>query len=412
MTRYLLLPAFIPLLLSIALDSEGQESLKVCLECRSCDSDYLKRQISWVEYVRDQSLADVYIWSVDQQNGAGGRRYIFHFVGKGNFKQINFDLECFTARAQTDLEIQEAFFHLIKSGIMPFLAQKNNTPQINKPKTQEKIPKSLPVGEPSRDPWRKWVFDIGFNVGYEMESNQKDLELEGNLRARHTSEKWRIRSEIEYDYDHREIMQEHINFIHTNDRINMEGSVVRSLSEHWSAGTFLDASKNSSRNLQQSYRWNGALEWNLYPYTLSHQKEFTIAYYVGPVFMSYMEETIFDKHEERMIGHQLSINYQLKKIWGSLDARLEGFQYINDPTKHRITLDAGARLRIASGLSLRVYGEYQLIHDQIYLPKGSASLEDILLKRKSIATDFSLDFYVGVVYTFGSVYNSIVNTRL
>lgn len=408
MKRYLLHTASVLFLLFISIQTRGQESLKVCVECLSCDMDFLKREITWVEYVRDLSQSDVYIWSVDQQNGAGGRQYTIHFDGQGEYDQISFDLDCFTTSAQTQLEVQTAIIQLIKSGIMPFLTQKGGIADfsISVNNGNEMIPKL------EFDPWKKWVFDLGLNVGYEMESNQKDMDLEGNFRARHTSEQWRVRSEIEYDYKHREVTQEHIDFIHTNDRINMEGSVVRSLTDHWSAGTFLEADKNSSRNLQFSFRWNAALEWNLYPYAESHQKEFTIAYYLGPVFMNYIEETIFDKRGERMIGHQISINYQLNKAWGSLDARLNGFQYINDPTKNRITFDAGARIRVTNGLSFRIYGEYQIIHDQIYLPKGSASLEDILLKRKSIATDFSLDLYVGVVYTFGSIYNSIVNTRL
>jgi hypothetical protein len=337
---------------------------------------------------------------------------LIHFVGKGDFQHIHFDLEYSTSGTQTELEVQEALVMMITSGISPYVAQKRNLPGTKLPGSQESTTNTSPLAADPHDSWRKWVFDIGVNVGYEMESDQKDLELEGNIRARHTSEKWRIRSELEYDYEHREIIQEHINFIHSIDRVDFEGSVVRSLSEHWSAGAFLDASRNISRNLNQSFRLNAALEWNLFPYTLSHQKEFTIAYYAGPVYMNYVEETIYDKQRESLLGHQLSVNYRLKKTWGSLDARLDGFQYINDPSKHRITLDAGARIRIANGLSLRIYGEYQLIHDQTYLPKGSASLEDILLKRRSIATDFSLDFYVGLVYTFGSVYNSIVNTRL
>jgi len=53
-----------------------------------------------------------------------------------------------------------------------------------------------------------------------------------------------------------------------------------------------------------------------------------------------------------------------------------------------------------------------IIRDQLFLPKGNSSLEEILLERKAIATDYAIDFRFGVAYTFGSVFNSIVNTRL
>jgi len=52
------------------------------------------------------------------------------------------------------------------------------------------------------------------------------------------------------------------------------------------------------------------------------------------------------------------------------------------------------------------------VRHQINLPAGSASLEDVLLQQKQIATDFETGFRVGVSYTFGSAFNNIINTRL
>ena len=55
--------------------------------------------------------------------------------------------------------------------------------------------------------------------------------------------------------------------------------------------------------------------------------------------------------------------------------------------------------------------EYQLVHDQLYLPKGNASLEDVLLQRRKMATEYELGFEFGFQFTFGSIYNNIVNER-
>jgi len=52
-----------------------------------------------------------------------------------------------------------------------------------------------------------------------------------------------------------------------------------------------------------------------------------------------------------------------------------------------------------------------IIRDQLSLPQSDTIQEEILLKRKAIATDYTLDLRFGVVYTFGSVLNSIINTR-
>ncbi|MFP4093406.1 MAG: hypothetical protein ACLFUB_02905 [Cyclobacteriaceae bacterium] len=69
-------------------------------------------------------------------------------------------------------------------------------------------------------------------------------------------------------------------------------------------------------------------------------------------------------------------------------------------------------MHIVKGLFARIGGEAELINDQIFLPKGDASLEEILLQRRGLPTSFRLKFRPGVAYTFGSTYNSMVNTRL
>jgi len=45
------------------------------------------------------------------------------------------------------------------------------------------------------------------------------------------------------------------------------------------------------------------------------------------------------------------------------------------------------------------------------LVKGGASREEILLKRKELATQFRYFTYFGLSYTFGSIYNNVVNPR-
>jgi len=63
------------------------------------------------------------------------------------------------------------------------------------------------------------------------------------------------------------------------------------------------------------------------------------------------------------------------------------------------------------GLSVQMRGSAALIHDQLYLPKGDLSTEDILLELSELQTEYSIDGGIGFVYTFGSIYNNIVNPR-
>ena len=68
-------------------------------------------------------------------------------------------------------------------------------------------------------------------------------------------------------------------------------------------------------------------------------------------------------------------------------------------------------IRVRRGLSLTLSGSGSRIHDQIFLPRADQSDEDVLLRRQQLATDFDYRFSVGLTYSFGSIYNNVVNSR-
>jgi len=68
-------------------------------------------------------------------------------------------------------------------------------------------------------------------------------------------------------------------------------------------------------------------------------------------------------------------------------------------------------IRLLRGLSVSLRGEYSRIHDQLNLPKGDASIDEILLRRKELATNYEYSFSVGLSYTFGSIFSNVVNPR-
>jgi hypothetical protein len=67
--------------------------------------------------------------------------------------------------------------------------------------------------------------------------------------------------------------------------------------------------------------------------------------------------------------------------------------------------------RLFKGLSMNFWGSYESIHDQLSLPVGDLTLDEILLRRKELATGYDYSLSVGFSYTFGSVYSNVVNPR-
>ena len=98
--------------------------------------------------------------------------------------------------------------------------------------------------------------------------------------------------------------------------------------------------------------------------------------------------------------------------WGGLNINVEGSNYFQNFDQHRLELNGDIELRLLKGLFLEIGGGVEFIHDQLHLPREGASLEDILLRRRELTTSYEYEMYIGISYTFGSIYNNIVNDRL
>jgi hypothetical protein len=64
-----------------------------------------------------------------------------------------------------------------------------------------------------------------------------------------------------------------------------------------------------------------------------------------------------------------------------------------------------------NGLSLRLSGGVAHINDQYNLKKGDISEAERLLRLTELATKYRIDGGVEITYTFGSIYNNVVNPR-
>jgi hypothetical protein len=68
-------------------------------------------------------------------------------------------------------------------------------------------------------------------------------------------------------------------------------------------------------------------------------------------------------------------------------------------------------VRISGGLSFNVYAYSELVRDQIYLPKGGATEQEILTRRRQLASSYNFYSGFGFNYRFGSKLNNFVNPR-
>ena len=62
---------------------------KVYLDCMDCDLEYIKTEITFVNYVRDRKEADIHILVTTQTTAGGGREYTLSFLVQNGFKAVD-----------------------------------------------------------------------------------------------------------------------------------------------------------------------------------------------------------------------------------------------------------------------------------------------------------------------------------
>ena len=87
-------------------------------------------------------------------------------------------------------------------------------------------------------------------------------------------------------------------------------------------------------------------------------------------------------------------------------------QYLSDFSKNRAALTGNTGIRVFRGLSVSVLGSVSHIADQLNLPKGGVTDEEILLRLRELSTSFQYFVSLGLSYTFGSIYSNVVNPRV
>jgi hypothetical protein len=192
---------------------------------------------------------------------------------------------------------------------------------------------------------------------------------------------------------------------------DMEWFVAKSLGEHWSVG--LDGSVTSSTfgNVELGAEARPAVEFNFFPYSQYASRQLRVAYSAGPVYSRYNEVTLFDKLRETLGRHGFSVTLDQREPWGTLQAGVEWSQYLHDFSKSRLEVEGELSFRLARGFSIQFEGSASRIRDQISLPRRGATPEEVLLRLRQLQSGHEVRVSLGGAYSFGSIFNNIVNPR-
>ena len=388
-------------------EPQQQDYLTVFLDCNSCDRNYIRQELSFVDYVRDPESAQVHLFITRQGTASGGRLYTLSFIGKKEFEGIDNNFTYTSPQTNTWDEERNGLNSMIKLGLVPYVAHTSMAGTVTVDISGERVEQTA-----RKDPWNNWVFEIYGGVNFYKETSRGSLDIRYGFYADYVTSTWRVRLRPYFNYNEDTYVRDGKDIFSVLHRDGFEGRAIRAVSDHWSVGVFTNVISNTYENIDLGYRIAPAIEYSLLPYEMALRKEYTVAYSIGYLHRDYSEETIFGKSKESLYNHSLNVGVSVLQPWGSIRASIEGSHFLHDLSKNRISFDSNLSVRLFKGLSVNFSSSYDHVRDQLSLPRGDASLEEVLLGQRQLATSYGISISAGFSYSFGSIYNNVVNTRL
>lgn len=390
--------------------------LRVFLDCPGyiCDFDYVREQIPYVNWVRDRNVADVQVLGTEQNTGAGGEQITLDFIGRNRFEGEERTLHYTSGPTETDAETRDGVVRVLKLGLTPWVAETPAGERLEigyeAAEAEEQTQQTGVVGED--DPWNLWVFETSVGGSLSGEESEDAYSIRGGLAANRTTEAWKLDLGTRFDYSENNfILSEGDTVTSIRRSSSFDALAVKSLGEHWSVGGQASVSSSTFRNRDLGVRVGPALEYNVFPYEESNRRMLTLLYAVTANRFVYDEMTIFEETEETLVRQTLTASLDLEQPWGEAGVSLTAGNYFHDVEKNRLSLGGNMEFQLVQGLEFDVFGRVSRIRDQLYLPAGDATEEDILTRRRELQTDYEYRLGFGISYTFGSIYSNVVNPR-
>lgn len=394
-------------------DSESQnETIRVFLDCNRCDESYIRQEIPFVNYVRDKEDAEIHLLITRQRTGSGGTEYTLKFLGRGRFEGQRDTLKYVSPSSDIQDEERKGLVRTIEIGLLPFISKTEAIQNVT-----VNYQRAVDVQSTAQeDKWNYWVFELDGRSFFNGEESRSNLFVSLGASADRVTSESKINLGYDYDFNRRTFTEldsvgnKSTNHFTTRSQ-RFDGLYVKSLNDHWSAGIFAEGLSSSRENIDLSISGSPAIEYNIFPYEEYSTREISFMYVVSTGYFDYDEITIYNEKSEFLVRQQLRARMDFTQPWGEVESRINASTYMHDLSKNRVDMNLEFDFRIFRGLSLSIQGRYSLINDQLSIPKGNISDAEQLLNLREQTTSYSYRGSIGIEYSFGSIYNNVVNPR-
>ncbi len=235
------------------------------LDCAACDFDFIQRTIVFVDWVRNREDARVHVLVTTRPAGGGGTEFNLNLIGRQESEGVQNEIRFMTDRTDTAQEVREHLTHTLELALAQYVAGTELGRRVQltyEPEVAEA------VGSTSLrdDPWHSWVFSVGLNGFLSGQESTQSASYIGSLGARHITDDWKVRVSATGSYTKDSFeLTENENFVSTANSFLANALVVKSISDHWSAGLRGSGATSSFSNSKRRVRLAPAVEYSVFP---------------------------------------------------------------------------------------------------------------------------------------------------
>src|SRR6186713_360943 len=119
------------ILLALPRTAAAAPPLRIFLDCYQCDVDHLRRNVRFVDYVRDRSVADLHVLVTTQGTGGGGTSWVVKFIGLDRFLGLDKTFTFNTDQTATSDEQRREFARIFRLGLVAYASDTSSASQLD-----------------------------------------------------------------------------------------------------------------------------------------------------------------------------------------------------------------------------------------------------------------------------------------